>query len=134
MTIDAPAVIGAGGVYVPGHLAEPVWRVLLADVHRRRADGVRVRPEVQQLLDALRAAALAHLSAHGHEPRTPVDIEAESSGPTCPVATTEALAVRLGVSKRHARRIARAEGIAPLGRDCWRREDVTALATRRERC
>jgi hypothetical protein len=37
----------------------------------------------------------------------------------------------LGVTERHARRIAKAEGITPTARNTWQHEDVTALQARR---
>lgn len=123
------AVITAGGVFLPGHLAEPVWRVLRDDILRRQRDGGRVRPEVAQALNVLRAAALAHLSANGPDLRTSADIAAEST--PSPVITTAELATLLRVSTRHARRIARSEGVAPVARNLWAREDAAALVKRR---
>ncbi|WP_127501954.1 hypothetical protein [Actinoplanes solisilvae] len=119
-----------GGVWLSPAIADPVWRALREAVERRRADGGRVRPEIAEALDVLRAAAFSHLTdANGHESRTSADIDPRSAL-TCPVPTS-ALADRLGVSPRHARRLARAEGIEPVTRNAWAREDVEALVARR---
>ncbi|WP_327008546.1 hypothetical protein OHA72_15595 [Dactylosporangium sp. NBC_01737] len=128
-----PAVIGAGGVFIPGHLCEPVWRALCAELARHRATGARVRPETAAVVDALRQAAADHLaamSAHGHEPRTSVDLDASS--PQRALLTTGHLAARLGISERHARRLAAAAGIQPATRNAWHPADVAALAARHE--
>jgi len=123
------AVIAAGGVFLPGHLAEPIWRTLRDDIRRRERDGGRVRPEVGQALEVLRAAAMAHLSTRGHEPGTFADITPQS--PQRPLLTTAELAARLRVTERHARRIAAVEQVQPVARNLWGREDVAALAERR---
>lgn len=127
------AVIEAGGVFLPAAACYPLWLALRQQLDRRRADGGQLRPEVADALNKLRSAALAHVSANGLEQRTLTDIDAESArGPV----TTAALAGRLGVTDRHARRIAAAEGIEPLARGLWRREDADHLTTARsaDRC
>jgi hypothetical protein len=50
-----PAVVTVGGVFVPGWMCEPIWRVLRAELTRRRNDGGQIRPEMNLLLDALKA-------------------------------------------------------------------------------
>lgn len=128
-----PAVVTVGGVFVPGEMCEPIWRVLRAELTRRRNDGGQIRPEMNLLLEALRTATQAYLSnvrTNGHRPPTVADIGPESEG-TRQLVSTEALATRLGVTERHARRIAKAEGIAPTARNTWQPEDVTALQARR---
>lgn len=125
----AASLIGIGGVFLPGHLAEPIWRTLREDINRRQRDGGTVRPEIAQALDVLRLAALNHLSANGPHPRTSADIPPQST--TDRLMTTADLATRLRVTERHARRIAHAEGIKPVTRNLWDREDVAALAARR---
>lgn len=131
----AAAVIEAGGVYLPAHACYPLWRAIRAQMDRHRADGGRVPPGVADAVNALRAAGLAHIatSASGPDLRTFTDIDAESErGPV----TTADLAGRLGVTDRHVRRLAAAEGIEPLARGLWRREDADHLATTRsaDRC
>lgn len=127
---DRSAVPLGGGVWLAAHLAEPIWRALRAEIERRRADGGRVRPEVAEALDVLRAAAFSHLTdANGPISRTSADIAACSAASA--VVPTEAAADRLGVTERHFRRLAAAEGIASLGRNRWARTDVEALAARR---
>lgn len=127
-----PAVLSAGGVFLPGAVCERIWRVLHAHLAERRRTGGQVRPDIAATLDVLRAAALAHVSANGHIPRTSVDMAPSSPEPDL-LVTTAVLADRLGVSPRHARRIAHAEGIAPVGRGIWGREDAAALVARRRR-
>lgn len=125
-----PAVIAAGGVFLPAHLAYPLWRILRAHVDRHRADGGLVRPEVVAALDALRASGLAHMSANGHPARTSTDIEAPSTHDR--LVTTEELAGHLGVTGRHVRRLAALEGITPAARGLWRTDDADHLASLRK--
>lgn len=124
-----PAVLGAGGVYLPPEVCHPLWLVLRAELTRRRADGGRVRPEITETLAALRAAGFAHLSAPGPAPGTYADIEPPSRPD---LLTTAQLAQRLDVTERHARRLAALEGIEPAGRNRWHADDVAHLAARRE--
>lgn len=127
-----PALIAAGGAFLPGSVCDPIWRVLRAELDRRRADGGRVRPEVAEALNVLRAAALAHLtSATGHAERTREDIGASS--PEQALITTDQLAARLGVTPRHARRIAEDEQVRPVARGLWHADDATALEVARTR-
>ena len=128
-----PSVVTVGGVFVPGEMCEPLWRLMRAELTRRRNDGGQIRPEMNLLLDALRAATQAYLvnvRTNGPRPRTFADTGPESEG-TKQLVSTEALATRLGVTERHARRIAKAEGITPTARNTWQHEDVTALQARR---
>jgi hypothetical protein len=126
-----PAVLAAGGVFLPAEVCERVWRVLRDHLAARQRDGGQIRPEIVVTLDVLRAAALAHVSVNGQTQRTFPDIGASSPQPD--FVTTEVLADRLGVSPRHARRIAYAEGITPAGRGIWREEDAATLAARQRR-
>lgn len=124
----AAAVIEAGGVYLPAHACYPLWLAIRRDLDRQRADGGHLRPDVVDAVNAIRAAAMSHVSATGPDLRTFVDIDAESDrGPI----TTADLAGRLGVSDRHVRRLAAAEGIEPLARGLWRREDADHIARTR---
>ncbi|WP_217169626.1 hypothetical protein [Streptomyces sp. AC512_CC834] len=123
-----PAVLAAGGVWLPAEVCHPLWLVLRAHLEGRRADGGRVRPEIAAALDTLRAAGLAHLtdtSPNGHDQRTSTDITA-SSDPRR-LVTTEELSRRLGVTGRHARRLAAAEGITPAARGLWHPDDARHL-------
>ncbi|MBT2207024.1 hypothetical protein [Actinomadura sp. NEAU-AAG7] len=127
-----PAVITAGGAFLPGSVCEPLWRVLRAELARHRADGGRVRPDVAAALDTLRAAAMAHLSASGHAARTLADIGASSPRDKA-LLTTGEMATALGVCDRHARRLAATERIAPAARGLWRADDVAALVAARRK-
>lgn len=132
--VPPPAVIAAGGVFLPAEVCHPLWLALRAQLARHRAEGGRVRPEVAAALDALRAAGLSHLtdmSANGHGERTPTDIAASSAHDR--LVTTEELAGRLGVTGRHARRLAAAEGITPAARGLWRPDDVQHLVNAHRR-
>ncbi|MFI8106283.1 hypothetical protein [Streptomyces sp. NPDC086023] len=125
-----PAVIAAGGVFLPAEVCHPLWLALRAQLNRHRADGGAVRADVAAALDALRAAGLNHLvSTSGHDERTSADIPAPLERG---LITTEELAGRLGVTGRHARRLAAAEGITSAGRGLWHPDDVEHLARRRE--
>lgn len=120
-----PTVIPAGGVFLPADVCHPVWLALRAQISQRTQDGGRVRPEVEAALYALRAAGLAHLTASGHQQRTSADPTARSRPE---LITTEQLAVTLGVSARHARRLAHTAGITAPARNTWHAEDVEHLA------
>lgn len=129
----AAAVIEQGGVYLPAHACYPLWLAIRRDLDRQRADGGRLRPDLVDAVNAIRAAAMSHVSASGPDQRTFTDIDAESErGPI----TTADLAGRLGVTDRHVRRLAERHGIVPLARGLWRREDADHLATARsaDRC
>lgn len=128
MTRPEPAVIAAGGVFLPAEVCHPLWLALSAHLAGRRVDGGQIRPEIVATLDALRAASLAHLTrptANGHPERTSADIGARS---TRGLVTTEELSGRLGVTGRHTRRLASAEGIQPAARGLWHPDDAEHLA------
>ncbi|MFC7382850.1 hypothetical protein [Sphaerisporangium rhizosphaerae] len=121
---DGPPVV------VPPALAEPIWRTLRAALARHRADGGHLAPGLAELLDELRAAALAHTlaQASGHRPLIPADI-----GSSCDQVHTDRLAGLLGVTPRHARRVARAAGYHQPRRGWWLRADVDHLIADRRR-
>lgn len=117
-------MIAAGGVFLPAEVCHPLWLALRTQLARHRAEGGTVRPDVAAALEALRAASLAHLSANGHPARTSVDIEPLSNRE---LISTEQLAVRLGVSERHARRLAAQAGVTPAARNAWHPDDAQHL-------
>jgi hypothetical protein len=118
-----PAVIPAGGVYVPAAVAYPLWLALRAEAKRARANGRHLRPEVVQAIEELRAAAHGHMSASPHHKRTlPQDRASDR------LVTTEELSRRLGVTGRHVRRLAAAEGITRVAWGLWAPEDAEHLA------
>lgn len=128
-----PAVIAAGGVFLPAHVCHPLWLVLRRELDRQRGNGGTVRPEVAAALEALRAAALDHLatvSATGHPTRTSPDTRARSERK---LVTTGQLAVRLGVTSRHARRLAQAAGLQPAARGFWYPDDAAHLVELRRK-
>lgn len=124
----AAAVIEAGGAYLPPDACHLLWPFIRRELDRHRADGGQVRPALVDAVNAIRGGAMFHMSATGPEQRTFADINAESDrGPI----TTADLAGRLGVTDRHVRRLAAAEGIEPLARGLWRREDADHIARTR---
>ncbi|WP_405359798.1 hypothetical protein OG535_13285 [Kitasatospora sp. NBC_00085] len=123
----APAVIAAGGVFLPAGVCHPLWLAVRAQTDRHRANGGQVRPEVAAALNALRAASLAHLagtSVTGPDERTSPDTDASS---TRGLVTTEELAGRLGVTGRHLRRLAAAQSITSAARGLWHPDDAAHL-------
>lgn len=124
LTPATPAVAIPAGVFLPADVCHPLWLALHTQI-RQRTNGGRVRPEVEAALYALRAAGLAHMAASGHAQRTSADAAARSRPE---LVTTEQLAVALGVSARHARRLAQLAGITPAARNTWHREDAEHLA------
>ncbi|WP_165984208.1 helix-turn-helix domain-containing protein [Streptomyces sp. YIM 98790] len=119
-----------GGAYIPGPACFPLWQILRRELGRHRADGGQLRPDIAAALDALRAAAHAHMSAAGPDSRTPA---ADQAACEQPLVTTAELAARLGVSDRHARRLAAASGIRPAARGAWHTTDADHLqATRKD--
>ncbi|MGV9337882.1 hypothetical protein [Streptomyces sp. NPDC003688] len=121
-----PTVIPAGGVFLPADVCHPLWAALHTQLRQHVGNGGRVRPEIEAALYALRSAGLAHMAASGHIQRTSADAAA-SSPPE--LITTEQLAVALGVSTRHARRLARTAGITAAARNTWLSEDARHLVT-----
>ena len=127
-------VVRAGGVFLDGSACAVIWPVLRRFVNERARDGGRVRPEFAEALAALRQAALEFhtapaMSANGPGGRTLVDIVARSARES--TLSTAAMAGRLGVGARQARRIAAAQGVCPIARDVWAAEDVAALTASR---
>lgn len=125
----AAAVIEQGGAWLNAQACHRLWPFLRRELDRHRADGGQVRPELVDAVNAIRAGAMFHMSTTGPDQRTLADIDAASDR-GAPV-TTAALAGRLKVTERHARRLAAAEGIRPLGRGLWRRTDADYLAANR---
>lgn len=125
LTPGTPAVAIPAGVFLPADVCHPLWLALHTQIRQRTQDGGRIRPEVEAALYALRAAGLAHMAASGHAQRTSADTAARSRAE---LVTTEQLAVALGVSARHARRLAQLAGITPAARNTWHREDADHLA------
>jgi len=122
-------------VFLDASACAAIWPVLRRFVDERARDGGRVRPEFAEALSALRMAALKHhtgavMSANGHAERTSADIVSPSI--QAPTLSTQAMADRLGVGARQARRIAAEAGVSPLARDVWATEDVQVLASARK--
>lgn len=118
-------------MFLPAEVCHPLWLALRAQLVRHRADGGQVRPEVAAALDALRAAALDHLtSADGQPERTSADIDASS---TRALVTTEELSGRLGVTSRHLRRLAAQHGVTAAARGLWHPDDAEHLTRSRRK-
>lgn len=107
--------------------ALPLWRALCKHSNDLTKSGARLRPDVRDAIEALRASAMQHLaepsmSANGHGVSDIADMPAESA--MSDMVSTSGMAELLGVGERHARRLAADLGIEPVGRGVWRREDV----------
>lgn len=122
---ERQAVLDDAGAYVPvpASCAYPLWLALRAEAQRARANGHEIRPDVLATLDALRGAALDHMSASRHGNRTLPHDRAHDR-----LVTTRELAGRLGVTGRHLRRLALAAGITRAAWGLWAPEDADRLA------
>lgn len=125
-------VIIAGGVLVSAEMCFPVFRALdeWAKEHERR--GAMVRPELRKVVETLRGAGMNHiLTADVRSERTSERTSPDIAASCEQALTTGAMALRLGVSERHARRLATVAGVAPVSRGRWHAEDVAALVAAR---
>lgn len=111
-----PAVIPGWGACLPASACRVLWPVLQAHYRQHVAAGGEVYPVVLDALAAMRDAAQDHMSARGHDSRTFADLAGGSKGE---LICTEQLAVRLGVTPRHARRLAARAGVTPATRNAW---------------
>lgn len=112
------------GAYISAEACYPIWRVLQKHLSAITArDGVRPAAPVQQAMEALRQAAMAHMSSSGPGSRTSPDTVL-ASVPERQVYTTEEFAGLLKVSDRHARRIAASYQVVPVARGLWDRDSV----------
>ena len=112
------------GAYVAAEACYPIWRVLQRHLNTVEGrDGVRASRPVREAMEALRQAAMAHMSLTGHGGRTSEDIVL-ASAPEREVITTEEFAGLLRVSVRHARRIAALHQLEPVARGLWDRHSV----------
>lgn len=112
-------------MYLPPSVAYALWRPLRELLARHRADGGHIRPDVVTALDALRAAAYGHMSQTPPGIGTSAHHQARDHPVT--LVTSDALAGRLGVTRRHTYRLAAREGIAPTTRGRWTPEDAERL-------
>lgn len=114
---------------IPAELARPLWEHLRAFYASHRAAGGHIPPVAAAFLDQLRAYVAAQL-----EPPV-ADIPAPSAdmGASSPYVSTEAVAVNLRVTTRHARRLMAAAGHTQPWRGVWRAEDVAAVVAARRR-
>ena len=119
-----PAVIPGWGVCLPASACRVLWPVLQAHYRQHVAAGGEVYPLVLDALTAMRDATQDHMSAHGHDSRTFADLTAGSKSE---LICTEQLAVRLGVTPRHARRLAARAGITPATRNAWSPDDIRRI-------
>lgn len=118
-------------VAVPPSLVGVLWRFLRQHLTDRARNGAIVRPDERALCDALRAAHLARIQAASGHPMpglpdmaSPSDHRART-GPA--LVRTAQLADALGVTDRHARRLARAAGLVQPRRGWWRAADAARL-------
>ncbi|MBB0243883.1 hypothetical protein FNQ90_07120 [Streptomyces alkaliphilus] len=132
MSARRPSAVAytAGVVVLPASVAYPLWVILRRELARHRDGGGRLRPDMADALDALRAAAHHHaMTANGHPARTPDPDPAPSRHE---LLTTDQLAELLGVTARHARRLAAASGIEPAARGAWHPDDAHHLTRTRQ--
>lgn len=134
MSARPPALV----VEVPASLVGPLWRLLRQHLTDRARNGATVRPDEAAFRDTLRAAYLDQLQATSGHPipsfpdMTPSSDHRTRTGPA--LVRTAQLADALGVTDRHARRMARAAGLVQPRRGWWRADDAAALiAARRNR-
>lgn len=122
----------ARGAYISADACYPIWHALQRHLGTIAArDGVRPSPPVREAMDALREAAMLHMSPSGRGDRSTADISLVSV-PDRQVVTTKEFAGLLRVSERHARRVASDLQIAPVARGLWDRQSVNyILAVRR---
>lgn len=131
------AHIPGHGVFLPRQLAAFYFRAALAELARNGVNPSGMSPQLREAQDALRAALLelseevSSMSARGHVSRHPADMATPSE--VQGVVSTEAMAHRLHVTPRQARRLASAAGIKPAARNAWHVADVDQLAGQRRR-
>lgn len=126
-----PSFVITGGVYLAPDVCLPIWRMLQREAATRlNRDGVRLAPEVQEAMQALRSAAQAFVSSNGHPERTSADI-AVASVTEPEVLTTSELAGLLKVGEKQARRIAEKQAITPIARGLWSMTDARHLEATR---
>lgn len=135
-SVAQSVAVETAGAIIAGHACEPIWQILQAEILRRQRDGGQVRPEVASAIEALRAAAQAHIALRRMSACGPVssdlaDMAAESM--TSTYSSTQDMAGRLHVDPSYARRLAKKAGIQPIGRDRWRTCDVDELEAQRKR-
>ncbi|HEY8378040.1 MAG TPA: hypothetical protein VIK91_16195 [Nannocystis sp.] len=111
-----------------------LWRFLREHLSRRRRNGGVVHPDEQAFVNTLRAAYLAQLHSSGH----PIPGSPDIASPSMQARTgrgelvrTAELADALGVTDRHARRLARAAGLQQARRGWWRAADAARLVESR---
>jgi len=125
----------SNGAVISGAACFPLWQLIDAELRRRKhaSGGARLRPEILEAVQALREAGLGYTSANGQPGRTSEDIPSHSESRVPNTTTTAAFAGALGVSDRHARRIAQEYGITPIARGIWANNDVNYVVARRGR-
>lgn len=117
------------GVFLDAEVCAYYFRLAVTELGARRLEGARLAPALRSAQDALRSAvqerSMPAMSADGHVSRTSADMPTEliSEG----FLSTDAMADRLGVGVRHARRLASEAGIEPAARDAWHSCDIDRL-------
>jgi hypothetical protein len=128
--VKRAAVITGSGVFIDGSLCVPLWRHLQTDLTKLQRDGGRVRPEIVECIEVLRAASINHLQANpiGPSDTTSSDIVTLLKSEEETISTRD-LADTLKVSPRHTLRLIEEVGINPV---CprpyrWATTDVALL-------
>lgn len=114
------------GVFLDAEVCGYYFKLAVQQLGAHRLEGARVSPMLRAAQDALRAALQEQaMSADGHLSRTSADMAAESTSEG--LFSSDAMAERLGVGVRQARRLASAAGIEPAARDAWHCADIEKL-------
>jgi hypothetical protein len=137
--MSSSTVVRGSGALLGGDVCVAIWRILDAELRRRRRDGgLQIRPEVVAALECLRQAGSEYLSrsmsAPGRIVRTSADLVRPSDRDRDNRdLSTARLAELLCVSPRHTRRLAQRHGITPVDGPPyrWSRADVAALLDQR---
>lgn len=114
---------------IPSELARPLWLHLRAFYASHRAAGGHIPPVAARFLDQLRAYVAAQLEP----PVADIPAPRPDMGASSRYVSTEAAAIRLRVTSRHARRLMAAAGHRQPWRGVWRAEDVAAVVAARRR-
>jgi hypothetical protein len=139
--MSSSTVVRGSGALLGGDVCVTIWRILDAEMKRRRRDGgSHIRPEVVAALECLRQAGSEYLSRSMSAPGRNVRVSADLVPPSTREQdnrdlSTATLAELLCVSPRHTRRLAQQHGVTPVDGPPyrWSRAEVAVLLDQRRR-